>query len=157
MNKLDSYLFPTEVMMPKNKKKRLVTRQDIEAALQLIQLKNCHRNIVITPNSNEHLGCQIHEPLMKIVIKSKEFLQAKDINVNHDYDDNDDDKNSICEGGYENIRKRKSDGIASCSSSVTFDLNDNSDEDAYNQVVGSVKKMNKFRSMVDIYNVTKPL
>ncbi|KAK1367580.1 hypothetical protein POM88_033672 [Heracleum sosnowskyi] len=128
------------MMMEKNKKRRLVTEQDIEAALQLIHLKNCHQNFIA---SDQNLPCQkIHEPFMKIVVKSKEFLRAQDINRNN--------KKIICS------RKRKSDSIASCSSCITFDLDDKSDEDA-NEVVGSVKKMNKFRSIVDIYNVTKPL
>ncbi|KAK1359322.1 hypothetical protein POM88_043796 [Heracleum sosnowskyi] len=134
------------MMMTKNKKISLVTDQDIEAALQLIQLKNHYQNFVTT-NSDEHPRCEIDEPFTKIVLKSKEFLEAQDIKHN---------KKKICKGGYENIRKRKSDGITSCLSSLTFDLDDSGDEDA-NEAVCSVRKMKKFRSIVDIYNATKPL
>ncbi|KAK1359323.1 hypothetical protein POM88_043797 [Heracleum sosnowskyi] len=146
--KLDSYLYRTEMMMKKNKRGSLVTKQDIEAALQLINLKNCRPNFIA---SDQHLPSRkIHDPFMKIVLKCKEFLGALNINQN---------KKNISKGGDENNRKRKRDGTAWCSSSITFDLDDNSDEDA-NQAVGSVKKLKKlkkFRSIVDIYNVTKPL
>ncbi|KAK1359324.1 hypothetical protein POM88_043798 [Heracleum sosnowskyi] len=127
------------MMMTKNKRgSSLITEQDIEAALHLIMLKNGHGQFVTTTNSDDHLRCEVDEPLTKIVLKPKEFLKARDIRH----------KKNIC--------KRKRDGTAWCSSSITFDLDDNSDEDA-NEAVGSVKKMNKFRSIVDIYNVTKAL
>lgn len=129
----------------KNKKRRLLVDQEIEAASQLIQLKNYHNNFI---TCDRHVDCQFHEPFTNIVQKSKEFVDTQDINYN----------NSICNA---NIRKRKSDGIASCSSSLTFDLDDNTRQDA-TQVVGSdsvkkTKKMKKFRSIVEIYDVTKPL
>ncbi|WOH04968.1 hypothetical protein DCAR_0624380 [Daucus carota subsp. sativus] len=153
--------------MRKNKSRRLATEQDVDAALQLIQLKDYSKDIFAT-KSDQHLACGIRQPFtkivlkpketpqareknhddefMKIVLKSKEFLEARDINH---YNDNDDD---------DGIKKRKSGGVEPCSSSITFDLDDGSDEDV-NQGVGSVKKTKtkKFRSIVDVYNVTEPL
>ncbi|KAL8097556.1 hypothetical protein AgCh_030615 [Apium graveolens] len=138
-------------MMTKTKKNNenkslFITEQDIEAALQLMELKNHHQSFV-TARSDQHLRSESHEPFMKMVLKSKEFLEAQDIKH---------DKKNSCSGGDENIRRRKRDGTASCSSSITFDLEDNIDENA-NEGVCCVKKMKKFRSIVDIYNVTKPL
>ncbi|KAL8097555.1 hypothetical protein AgCh_030614 [Apium graveolens] len=144
MRKLDSYLVhdDTEITTTKkNRRRRLVTEREIETALQLIQLKNCHHSFITSDRP------QIPEPFMKIVLKSKEFLQVRSL-----YNGSD----NICEGGDENIRKRKRDGTASSSSSLTFDFDDSRYEDA-NEGVGSVKKMKRFRSIADIYNVTKPL
>ncbi|KAL8097558.1 hypothetical protein AgCh_030617 [Apium graveolens] len=58
---------------------------------------------------------------------------------------------------------RKNDIVASCpapsKTAHAFDLVDNDDEDGgeAEAVVGSVRKIKKFRSIVDLYNVTKPL
>lgn len=52
----------------------------------------------------------------------------------------------------------KNDIITSCPASIhAFDLVDNDDEDGAEVVVGSVRKNKKFSSIVDLYNVTKPL
>lgn len=51
----------------------------------------------------------------------------------------------------------KNDKIISCSaSSHAFDLVDNNDEDG-GEAVGSARKSKKFRSVAELYNVTKPL
>lgn len=50
----------------------------------------------------------------------------------------------------------KNNTIISCMSSTMFDLVQSDDEDA-TKVVDSVRKIKKFRSIADIYNVSKPL
>lgn len=126
--------------METRKKKILFTEQEADAALQLIHLNNSHHTC---PNSHHHHH-HLHELSMKIVSKSEKFLQVQDLYNKED--------ESRC-----NIRKRKSDGIVSCCSSITFDLDRNSYEDARDAVSNHVKKMKKFRSVFDLYNVTKPL
>lgn len=127
-------------MEMRKKNKSLFTKQEAEAALQLIHLNSGHPTCPInihTTNYHQHL----HEPVMKIVSKSEKFLQVQEI---HDNDEN-------------NIMKRKSDGIVSCCSSVTFDLENNCDEDAREADGCKRKKIKKFRSILDLYNVTEPL
>ncbi|KAL8097557.1 hypothetical protein AgCh_030616 [Apium graveolens] len=136
-------------MMRKNKKDILFSKQEAEAALQLIHLmNNTHPTCPIanSTKSQHHL----HEPTMKIVSELDKFLPVQEL-----YDDNDENKDddSKCD-----VRKRKSDGVASCCSSITFDVDPKSDEDA-REAVGHThaKKIKKFRSIFYLYNVTEPL
>lgn len=130
--------------MRKSKKKILFTEQETEAASQLIHLNTCHHiTCPVTHTTNSH----VNEPSMNIVPESEKFLRVPEI------DDNVGDEGSNHSINTCDIRKRKCDGIGSCRSSVTFDFDDNHAGEAVNYV----KKIKKFRSIADLYNVTKPM
>ncbi|KAK1359325.1 hypothetical protein POM88_043799 [Heracleum sosnowskyi] len=136
-------------MRKEKKQKTLFTDQETEAALQLIHLNSSHPTCPInfqTTNYHHHL----HEPSMKIVPKSEKFRQVQEMYVNNENKDDDNVDNY-------KIKKRKSYGTVSCSSCVKFDLENNSDEDAGEAVSNHGKKMKKFRSIFDLYSVTKLL
>ena len=55
------------------------------------------------------------------------------------------------------LRSLKNDIIISCSSSVKSNLGHNDADQSVKEAVSPKKKAKKFRSIIDLYNITKPM